>query len=112
MAIDRNFVSAYIAIASDHVFSGRSEVARKGLARRTRVARNGSERREALAWPRNRSSRRGAWSRAVAEIGKRVVGAGDAGHAPAAIRKAAEWNALSLRYGLVRANKARALAGG
>jgi tetratricopeptide (TPR) repeat protein len=73
IAIDRNFVSAYIGIACDHMFSGRGDAARKVLARLTRVARNDSERRQALAWTAESFIYEGAWSKAVAEVGKMVA---------------------------------------
>ena len=73
LAIDGNFISAYIGIANNHMFSGRGEDARKALARLTRVARNDGERRQALAWTAESFIHEGAWDKALAEIDKMIA---------------------------------------
>ena len=73
IAIDRNFVSAYVGIASDHLFSGRYEAARKVLARLARVARNDGERQQALAWTAESFIYERAWDKALAEVIKMIA---------------------------------------
>src|SRR5262245_10501418 len=50
LAIDKTFVPSYIGIANDNMFMGRSDEARKTLARLQGVARNPGEQRQALTW--------------------------------------------------------------
>lgn len=73
LAIDGNFISAYIGIANNHMFSGRGEDARKALARLTKVARNDGERRQALAWTAESFIHEAAWDRALGEIDKMIA---------------------------------------
>src|SRR5262249_1370431 len=79
LSIDHNFVSAYIGIANNHMFSGRGGEARKALARLTRVARNDGERRQALAWTAESFIHESAWPNALAEIDKMIALAERAG---------------------------------
>jgi tetratricopeptide (TPR) repeat protein len=73
LAIDANFISAYIGIANNHMFSGRGGEARKALTRLTMVARNDGERRQALAWTAESYIHESAWNNALAEIDKMIA---------------------------------------
>ncbi|HEX7836694.1 MAG TPA: tetratricopeptide repeat protein [Kofleriaceae bacterium] len=73
LAIDRHFVSAYIGIASDHLFSGRTQEARKVLARLARIARDDAERRQAMAWTAESFIYERAWDRALGEINEMLA---------------------------------------
>jgi tetratricopeptide (TPR) repeat protein len=79
IALDRHFVSAYVGIASDHLFSGRYDAARKVLARLARVARTDGERRLALAWTAESFIYERAWDKALGEVAKMIVEADQAG---------------------------------
>ena len=57
LAIDRNFIASYIGIGNDQMFAGKTDDARKTLARLTKAARNDGERRQAAcSGPRWRTS--------------------------------------------------------
>ena len=70
LSVDPNFVASYIGIANDHVFKGRSDEARKTLARLLAVARNNGERRQAHLWAAMSHVHEGATEKALAEIQK------------------------------------------
>lgn len=73
LSIDGNFISAYIGIANNHMFSGRGADARQALAKLTKVARSDGERRQALAWTAESYIHESAWDQAVAEIDKMIA---------------------------------------
>jgi tetratricopeptide (TPR) repeat protein len=73
LSIDGNFVSAYIGIANNHMFSGRGGDARKALAKLTKVARTDGERRQALLWTAQSYVHESAWDAAVAAIDKMIA---------------------------------------
>jgi tetratricopeptide (TPR) repeat protein len=70
LAHDPNFVASYIGIANDQMFQGKTEDARKTLARFTKAARNDGERRTALMWTAMAYVHDGAWDKALAELDK------------------------------------------
>jgi len=73
IAIDRNFIWAYVGIANDQMFSGRYEAARKVLARLARVARNDGQRRLALAWTAESFIYERAWDKALGEVARMIA---------------------------------------
>ena len=73
LALDRTFVSAYIGIANDQMFSGRGDEARATLAKLLEVARNDGERRQALEWTAESFIHEQAWDRALGEIDKMIA---------------------------------------
>jgi len=79
LALDHTFVTAYIGIANDHMFSGRGDAARATLARLVQGARDDGERRQALAWTAESFVHDEAWDRALGEIEKMIALSGRAG---------------------------------
>ena len=73
LAIDGNFISAYIGIANNHMFSGRGDEARKALARLTKVARSDGERRQAMAWTAESYIHESAWDKALGAIDQMIA---------------------------------------
>jgi tetratricopeptide (TPR) repeat protein len=79
LAIDGNFISAYVGIANCHMFSGRGDAARAQLAKLTKVARSDGERRQAMAWTAESFIHEAAWDKATAEIDRMIAVSDQAG---------------------------------
>jgi tetratricopeptide (TPR) repeat protein len=73
LTLDNTFVSAYIGIANDQMFSGRGEEARATLAKLFKGARNNGERRQALQWTAESFIHDDAWDRALGETEKIIA---------------------------------------
>jgi tetratricopeptide (TPR) repeat protein len=73
LTLDRTFVSAYVGIANDQMFSGRGADARATLAKLFQIARNDGERRQALEWTAVSFIHEQAWDRALGEVDKIVA---------------------------------------